>query len=54
MCDAEVGFFYPIYSPHSGHNVNGVVRADGSGTVNAKYTEGLCTFSISKLKLRRG
>lgn len=50
----EVGFFHPILSVHSGNNVNGKLKADGSGTVSARYVEGLCTYSIANLRLKRG
>jgi len=50
----EIGFFHPIFSVHSGNNVNGKLRADGSGTVSARYVEGLCTYSIANLRLKRG
>lgn len=50
---ADVAFFLPIQSVHSGNNVNGTLRANGTGIVNARYVEGLCTFSISRLALKR-
>lgn len=49
----EVGFFYPINSVHSGNNVNGTLRANGTGNVHARYVEGLCTYAISNLALKR-
>ena len=51
--NAEVGFHYPVVSVHTGDSVNGSLRADGTGTVNAKYVAGLCTYQISHLALRR-
>lgn len=50
----QIGFFYPIVSAHSGNNVNGTLRANGTGIVNARYVEGLCTYQIAKLPLKRG
>lgn len=49
----EVGFFLPIQSAHSGNNVNGTLRANGGGVVNARYVEGLCTYAISRVALKR-
>lgn len=49
----DIGFFLPIQSVHSGNNVNGTVRANGTGSVNARYVEGLCTYAISKLPMKR-
>lgn len=53
MKESEVAFHHPIQSVHSGNNVSGTLRENGSGTVTAKYVEGLCTFGISRLALKR-
>lgn len=49
----DIGFFLPIQSVHSGNNVNGTLRADGGGIINARYVEGLCTYAISRVALKR-
>jgi hypothetical protein len=49
----DIGFFLPIQSVHSGNNVNGTLRANGGGVVNARYVEGLCTYAISRVPLKR-
>ncbi|MDO8185160.1 carboxypeptidase-like regulatory domain-containing protein [Conexibacter sp. JD483] len=49
----DIQFHSPIQSVSSGNSVSGTLRANGSGVVTARYVEGLCTFGISRLPLKR-
>lgn len=52
VSQAAVAFMYPINSVHSGNYVSGSL-SDPRGRVTGKYVEGLCTFGISNLAVKK-